>query len=101
MAKSNKKLLEIIMQILKELYENATPKGDFDELVENAQVTKDGRKYIPFDDYEIDEDVMRNIVNYHIKKNRLTKREQDIIKFEVYLGPSPKMKLKNKDNKDE
>lgn len=101
MGKSNKKLLEIIMEIFRELYEHAIPKANFDELVENASITEDGKKYIPFDDYEIDEDVMRNIVNYHIKKNRLTKQDQNVIKFEVYLGPSPKMKIKNKDKKDE
>ena len=92
MAKSNKKLVKIIFDILRELYANSTPQGDFDELVANATIMDDGRKKIPFDDYEIEENLMVSIVNKHINENHLTKREKDIVKFEVYLGPSPKSK---------
>lgn len=93
MRKSNKKLGEIVMEILRVLYANSSPKCNFDMLVENSPIGEDGRKQIPYDDYEINEDLMRSIVNTYIKKNRLTKREQDIIKFNVYLGPSPKTKI--------
>lgn len=101
MSKSQKKLFEIAMDIFRELYANSTPKGNFDELVENAPIMEDGKKYIPFDDYEIEEDVMRDIVSSYMKANKLTKYEKDIMRCEIYLGPSPKIKLKNKDKKDE
>ena len=56
----------------------------------------DGRKKIPFDDYEIEESLMVSIVNKHIDENHLTRREKDIVKFKVYLGPSPKNKNEKK-----
>lgn len=90
MSKSRKRLGEIVMEILAELYANSTPSVDFNELVENASIDKDGRKVIPFDDYEIDDTTMRNIVNYHCKKNRLTKYEKSFVSASVYLGPSPR-----------
>lgn len=101
MSKSQKKLFEIAMDIFRELYANSTPKGNFDELLENAPIMEDGKKYIPFDEYEIDKDMMCSIVNFHMKSNKLTKYEKNIMKHEIYLGPSPKIKLKNKDKKDE
>lgn len=97
MGKSNTALYKIIMNILKELYENSTPKGNFDELVNNAPVMEDGRKYIPFNDYEIEKDIMKNIVNCHMKAHRLSKYEQDIVRCEVYLGPSPRIKMKKEE----
>ena len=93
MRKTKKKLGEICFDILRELYQNATPQVDFDMLVENAQLDEVGRKIIPFDDYEIEEKVMIDIVKKHIKENKLTKVEGDVIKCNVYLGPSPKTKI--------
>jgi hypothetical protein len=95
MSKSKKKLGEICFEILRELYQNATPQVDFNVLVQNAQIDEVGRKIIPFDDYEIEEEVMIDIVKKHIKKNKLTKTEGDVVKCNVYLGPSPKIKVEN------
>lgn len=90
MSKSREKLNRIVMEILKELYVNSIPSADFDELVENAPIDEYGRKNIRFDDYEIDDITMNNIVNYHCKKNRLTKYEKSFVSASVYLGPSPR-----------
>jgi hypothetical protein len=90
MLKSIERLNKIVMEIMKELYVNSIPSADFDELVENAPIDEYGRKNIRFDDYEIDDTIMDNIMNYHFKKNRLTKYEKNIVSANVYLGPSPR-----------
>ena len=90
--KTKEALAKICMDVLRELYQNSTPQADFDELIQNAQRDEDGRKIIPYDDYIIEEQLMVDIVNKHIKENNLNKSDSDVIKYEVYLGPSPKTK---------
>ena len=58
MARKKKSLKNIVFDIYRELYANSEPKADFDILVENAEIMSDGRKYIPYNDYEIDGDLM-------------------------------------------
>ena len=89
-TKSKEALAKICMDVLRELYQNSTPQADFDELIQNAKCDEDGRKIIPYDDYIIKEKTMIDIVNKHIKENNLNKSDSDVIKYEVYLGPSPK-----------
>ena len=94
MARKKKSLKNIVFDIYRELYENSEPKADFDILVENAEIMSDGRKYIPYNDYEIDGDLMDEIINKHIR-NRLNKFDKQAIRIEILLGCSPKTKLKN------
>ena len=62
MARKKQSLKNIVFDIYRELYENSEPKADFDFLVENAEIMSDGRKYIPYNDYEIDGDLMDEMV---------------------------------------
>ena len=90
-----KEIPEIVFDIYRELYANSEPKADFDLLVENAEIMSDGRKYIPYNDYEIDGDLMDEIIHKHMIRNRLNKFDKQAIRIEVLLGCSPKTKLKN------
>lgn len=91
MRKRNR-LNEIVHDIYKELYFNATPSADFDEVVRNAKI-ENGQKIIPYMDYEIEDDLMTKIINKHTKMNKLSRREKASIRFEVLLGVSPRSKL--------
>ena len=95
MARKKKSLKNIVFDIYRELYENSEPKADFDILVENAEIMSDGRKYIPYNDYEIDGDLMDEIINKHMIRNRLNKFDKQAIRIEILLGYSPKKKKKN------
>ena len=46
------KIDDALFDCYRELFANSTPKGDFDQLVEDATVNDRGQKEIPFDDYE-------------------------------------------------
>jgi len=83
--KNNKKLCEICMNIYRELYKKATPSANIDELIEKG-ITKKHNWYM---DYYIDEMRMEKIISKHIKKHKLTKKENNLIYFEVWLGCSP------------
>jgi hypothetical protein len=89
-----------LYEIYKRLFAAATPPGDFDELVENAEFDKYGRRHIPFMDYEIENDIMDNIINSILDENKIKnehKRKQYITT--IYLGCSPKSKIEeNKGN---
>jgi hypothetical protein len=87
------KLEEAVMECYRELYKAATPSADFDKLVEEAPLNKHGQKEIDFMAYEIDADLMEDIVNGIIKKYKI-KPDKMISTFRgaIYLGASPKTK---------
>lgn len=98
MGRTKKKTLkDIVFDIYRELYANSEPKADFDELLKSAEILPDGRKDIHYENYEIDDVLMDEIVEKHLKLNKLNHKERGAVKFEVYLGASPKSKMKCND----
>ena len=79
----------IIHDTYVELYKNAEPQADFDELVNNATINDRGQKVIPFSDYSIYPGVMDSIIAYFEKKYRMNKTQRSQYEFEIYLGCSP------------
>lgn len=90
--RKKKTLKDVVFDIYRELYLSATPSVDFDFLVETAEVMPDGRKNIHYENYEIDGELMDEIVERHLKENKLKDRERQVVKFEIYLGASPMTK---------
>jgi hypothetical protein len=82
------------MDCYRELYKEATPSADFDELVKNAPINDEGQKMIDFDAYEIDFDKNHEIVEKYIKKMRLTKYEERGFRLEMFLGCAPRTKMR-------
>ena len=82
---TDKQLWKICMNIYVEMYAKATPKADFKKLIESGET----RKQNFFKKYYLDEQKMEDIVNKHIKRNHLCKREESRVRFNVYLGSSP------------
>jgi len=89
---SNKKIHKIILDCYQELYENSTPKGNYKEMFDNAELNERGEKIIPFDDYELDRETYQNIVNKYINKHKMDKYSQGTFNFYMYLGSGPKFK---------
>ena len=77
----------------RELFKLSTPSGDFDKLVENAPINEQGRKEIPFMDYEIDDILLHAIIDKYAKKVK-PKWKQVRFRNSILLGCSPKSKLK-------
>jgi hypothetical protein len=96
--RKKKKLTEIAFDIYRELYANSEPKADFDLLLESAEIMPDGRKNIHYENYEIDGELMDDIVERHLKENKLKPNERQAIKLEIYLGASPMTKRIREDN---
>ena len=89
------KIQKIIWDIYKELYANSEPKADFDELVNSAEKNEKGEKIILFENYFIEQDLMDEIIEKHLKNKRLTKLAKNSIRVNVYLGVSPVSKNNN------
>ena len=90
------KVSKALWDCLVELYSNSTPSADFNKLVDEAPINKDGQKEIPFMDYEIEYEKMEEIIAKHRSKllkysrNKYYHRKQ--FDFNIYLGCSPKSK---------
>jgi hypothetical protein len=83
--KTPNQLWKIVMDIYRELYKKASPKSDFDELIKSGEAKKEWF----FHNYHIPQRVEDEIIEKHIKKNRLFGLEANIVRTEVYLGCSP------------
>ncbi len=94
MTRRQTKLYNLVMDCYRELYREATPSADFDELVKNAPINDEGQKMIDFNAYEIDFDKYNEIVEKHIKKMKLSKYEERGFRFEMFLGSGPRTKIR-------
>jgi len=83
---------KIIHDTYVELYNNAEPKADFDELVANATINDRGEKVIPFDDYIISKESMDSIIQSFIKRYKINKYMAGQYSACICLGCSPKVK---------
>ena len=84
--RTDKWLLDtILIPIYRQMYKEAEPSADFDELV------KSGEAYKPrwFEKYFLSLDRQIEIRDKFYKKYKLTKRERERVDFEVFLGCSP------------
>lgn len=83
--RSNKKLMEIYIEIYRELFKAAKPSADFDKLIKTKTVKKPRwffRYYLPMDkQIEITEKVCN--------KYKLDKRDRKKIELELFLGCTP------------
>jgi hypothetical protein len=85
-----------VWNIYRELYHNAEPSVNFDELFENAEINELGQRVIPFENYFIYENLAQEIVEKHLKGKRLTPLSKSAIKANVYLGCAPMFKKEEK-----
>lgn len=83
---------QIIWSIYRELYKNAEPSADFDELYDSAEINSEGQREIPFMDYTISEEVFDRIIEEYFKGKKLPKLKKNSIRMNLYLGCSPKFK---------
>ena len=82
---------KLMMDCYRELFANSEPPADFNELMENATVNKRGEKEIPFNDHEIDKDLLYGIIDKHAKKLK-PKWKQQPFRNAILLGCSPRTK---------
>lgn len=84
-----KKLHNAITECFVEVYQNAIPKANFLELLENAPLNSEGKKVINYNDYVIDNEILDSIIEKHIKISKIPKRMRHSFKISIYFGPSP------------
>ena len=87
-----KNLEKLIWNTYEELFKAATPPADFSELVKNATINEEGKKEIPFMNYEIGREEYDEIVNKSIKEGKLDKINAMRFRTTIALGCSPKTK---------
>ena len=87
---TTEKLIQKVMNIYTEMYAQATPSADFNELLENAEINELGQKVIPFNDYILDAKIGDEIIRKHCRW--LRDWDKKVIEFNVYLGCMPKYK---------
>lgn len=87
MAKDYKKLLN---EAYRRMYKAATPEADFDKLVEQAPLDRQGLKIIEYWHYTISEQKFMEIVEALKKEYKLSAKEFEQLKNTLHLGVSPK-----------
>jgi len=86
---SEKKEEQLMLDCYRELFAKSNPKGDFDKLMAEATINKRGEKEIPFDDYEIDDGLLREIIDKYAKQVH-PKWKRLRFRNTIFLGCSPR-----------
>lgn len=84
-----------LAECYRRLFKQSTPSADFDELCEKATIDEQGRKHIPFRDYELEEDKFGKIIMEVIKEFKIKSSRRQAFTTTILLGCSPKTKLVN------
>lgn len=87
-AKTDKQINQLLYDCYCELYENATPKADFKQLMESSEKVN-GVIQIPFNDYSMSNKLLEEIVNKYADMIAPSWKKQ-MFKNTIYLGCSPK-----------
>lgn len=92
MSKRIDKLRNVIMDCYRELYKNSitydNSHGDFDKIVEEAPIDKEGKKVIPYKNYYLNKNLYTDIVEKY-KKSIRNKHDRVVFSTEMMLGCGP------------
>ena len=95
--RTDKYLWRICEDIYRQLYKEAEPSADFDELIKSEEVSKENW----FMNYFLEEDREVEIIESLLKKHKCTPVERKKIRMEVYLGCAPSSVKNKKEVKNE
>ncbi len=113
--RSVKSLDKILREIYVELYKNASPSADFEELMEKAPwveninginilhedvseeeaKAKKYKKFIDFNSYYLEKSEYDRIIREIYDKYNLNKHDREVLNFNAYLGCGPSTKKKD------
>ncbi len=82
-----------LLECYRRLFKQATPSADFDLLCENATLDEQGRKIIPFLDYELEDGKFKQIISEVIKEYKIKPSRKKAFELTILLGCSPKTLL--------
>ena len=81
---------DIINELFRRAFAASTPKGDWDEMLDKADVDKEGKKIIPFEDYKCPKNVMNKIFDDVMKEFNVSDVGRKSFKVIFWMGPSPR-----------
>jgi len=88
----DKKIEDVMTSIYTELYAVSEPSVSWDYLIESAELNEQGQKIIPYNDYQINQEIYEEIVKRHLKELKVPKWRKEAISRGILLGCSPKFK---------
>jgi hypothetical protein len=84
---------EILHEMYRRSYAASTPYGDWDDLLEKAEIDENGLKHIDYNAYECDIDTLQHIFDTVIDENNISERHERSFSMSFWLGCGPKSKV--------
>ena len=81
---------EIINELYRRSFAASNPPGNWDELLEKAELNENGQKVIPYMDYECKHEKLQEIFDSVMKEYKVPKYRINAFSFNFWLGCSPK-----------
>lgn len=94
---NEKKLVELCKEIYRQMYEEAEPSANFDELMDKGVTT--GPDW--FMGYFLEPERQQEIIEEHCDNHKLSQRERDIVELNILLGAAPNSSRKTWQKKRE
>jgi hypothetical protein len=79
------KINEIMLEIYRALYKEATPSADIDELIASGESKKEGF----FNNYYLEDSRQEEIIRDILKTKKVSKNYKDLIYRSIILGAAP------------
>lgn len=86
------KMNKILWNIYRDVYACSNPSISFDTLYRQSRLDDKGNKIIPCNEYEIEGELLDDIVKYHLLQYGIDNKMKTEIMLQVYLGYIPKIK---------
>lgn len=83
---------DILTEMYRRAFAASTPPADFDALVAVAETNALGQKFIPYMDYECEQETLEAIVMAVLREYRVPKWRRPMFRNSFMLGCSPKTK---------
>lgn len=87
--KNQEEIEKIVWETFNIIYDVASPTMDFTSLVANSPCLENGKIDIPYQEYSISGELIDFIIQDQTKKFNLTKKDKELLRVRIYLGPRP------------
>jgi len=88
---------EIMNTLFRKAFAASNPPGDYDEMLEKAELNQFGQKIIPFMDYECSHEKLQEIFDTTMEEYKVPRNKIRAFSFHFWMGCSPRSSVKPKE----
>jgi len=81
---------DVINELFRRAFAASTPKGDWDEMLDKAELDEKGKKIIHFENYKCPKEIMNKIFDDVMEEFNVSEEGRKVCGLIFWMGPSPR-----------